>query len=211
MKTQLNTSALFYKGKLFQIGDIITCKVGFLNTISGSGFDHFNTSGVLTKIIIEVDTICNSGYLNNGFVYNSIGSLGYKFELDNNNIQYAFESDVLHFPYGVMDCNRYIHNYYSHPINSDKWTHLQSYLNIPKTTNIGHYLRKNHREIYNYICLTFRIRFGEFGLFNDSNDLSNISFKILKEFGEFNNNVNNVIYKFIQHDSSTCKNLYISN
>lgn len=206
---QLNTSALFYKGKLFQLGDIITCKVGFLNTAQGIGFDSFDVKGVLTKIIIEVDTICNSGYLNNGFVYNSIGSLGYKFELDGNEWQYSFESDLLHFPCRVSNCDRYLHNYYSHLINLDKWMHLQSYLNIPKTSNIGHYLRKNHKEIYNYICLTFRIRFGEFGRFSDSNELSTITFKVLREFGGFDNNVNNIIYKFLQHNPTSFKNLYL--
>jgi hypothetical protein len=207
----LNVSSLFYKGKLFQIGDLISCKVEFLNT-SGAGFEHYNDGGILKSIEVTVDTVSNSCYLNHGFTYSTIGGLGYKFTFDKGSSQYAFESDIVHFPYLINDKIKYIDRYYDHEVNKDKCENLINYLNLPVNKKLGSYLKRYDREIFDYLCLTFRIRFGEFGLFKDNNELSNITFKILREFTNYDNNVKNKLHNLIANnkgvtDNSLYKNL----
>lgn len=209
MSNQLFVSALFHKGKLIQLGDIVQAKVEFLDTKGTGRFNHYNDGGTLTKIIVEVDTISNTCYLNHGFTYNSIGGLGYKFEFDYHSIQYAFESDAYRFPWTVVDRMHYLNTYYNHSINKDKRDNLVSYFNIPNTKNIGSYLKKYHRDIFDYICLTFRIRFGEFGEFRNNNELNDITFKVLREIGGYDNNVNNPIHNLTSNNKGENHNSLI--
>jgi hypothetical protein len=212
MNNELNVSSLFYKGQLFQIGDFIKTKVEYLDTINTMGFNHYHGGGVLTKIIVEPTTICNSLYLNHGFTYTSIGGLGYRFELDGNKTEYAFESSLVIIPDGLRAKDEYIKKYYLAPINKDKLDNLVAYLSIPEKelNKLGFYLRKNHKEIYDYICLTFKIRQGVYGKFADNNELSKLSMSILYKNG-FTNNIKNHIYMFTSdnrpQNKSLCKSL----
>lgn len=206
MSNQLIVSALFYKGKLFQIGDVISGKGEYLSNFSG--FENYNIGGVITKIIVEVDTICNSLFLNHGFTYNSIGGLGYKFEIDGI-VNYAFEVNNFNLPILMADKIRFVTAYYNHKVNADKLLDIVNFINIEfkyqmkpsEIRNIGKFLKVNHRELFDYILLTFRIRAGEFGFFSDSNELSNISNKVLSKHG-LTNYVNNILYKFTSNNST---------
>jgi hypothetical protein len=203
MKPELNVSALFYKGKLFQIGDLMTSKVEYLGSM---GFDHMYGGGILTKIRITTDTVCNSLFLNQGFTYSSIGGLGYSFDIDGKAV-YAFECDVVPFPYYVGEKDAYITQYYRSDVNKDKLDNLVDFLDIPsnKISKLGNYLRKNHKEIYEYISLTFQIRQGRFGSFSDGNELSKITMQVLSDNG-YKSNGENLIYKLTAGNKSKDKN-----
>jgi hypothetical protein len=203
MKTEINTSALFYKGKLFQVGDLVHTKVEYLNTQAG-GFRHRVSSGVITKIIISTETVCNSLFLNHGFTYTAIGGLGYRFEIDGKGSVYAFETSLVPFPSRVRDIERYISDYYCSDINKDKLESLVDFISIPPGIHrtLGGFLRKNHKELYDYICLTFKIRQGAYGVLHDTNDMSTITMEHLYKIG-YTDNSNNLLYRFTSGNSRT--------
>lgn len=207
----LNVSSLFHKGKLIQIGDIIACKVEFLDTAGTGRFNHFDDGGVLTNIRVKVDTVCNSCYLNHGFTYNSVGGLGYTFEFDNGSRQYAFESDAVTFPYLINEKIKYINKYYNHEVNKDKAENLIKYLGLPVRKDLGTYLKKYNREIFDYLCLTFRIRFGEFGVFTDTDSLTDVALKTLRQYGGYDNNTKNVIHNLVSNNNNESGNSYFKN
>lgn len=149
MSDKLNVSALLYKGKLFQIGDLVNCEIGYLDTISGRGFNSYKTGGTLIKINVKIDTIVNSSYLNHGFTYSFIEDLGYTFEFDNGETQYAFESDLAAFPQLISERVKSLNKYYSHPINKDKADNLRRYFKLDSAKNLGTYLKNTRKMCLN--------------------------------------------------------------
>lgn len=197
----IEITALIYKGKLFQVGDVITNKTEYLGS---TGFSHYHGIGTLKKIIIKEDTLSNSLYLNHGFTYNTIGGLGYVFMFENGNKEYAFECDLVPLPSDGRKAERFINEYYRNSININKYTDIVKYFEIPEkySKNIGSFLKKNHKWAYDYLCLTFNIRNGYFGRIEDANQLSNITMKVLRENG-FDNNTMNNIHLFTSNNSMT--------
>lgn len=199
---QLELSALFYAGKLFQIGDLVKGQGEYLD--NRYGFTKFDTGGIITKIIVKKDTICNSLYLNHGVTYNSIGGLGYIFEL-NGKQQYAFENKTLAIPYKIQEKRDYFRNYYLLELNKDKLQNLLDFIKKEhhqeiKLSKLGDIISKEYPEIFDYFFLCLRIRNGEFGTFYENNELSNITMKVLSEKG-FNNTTTNYLFKLTSDNS----------
>jgi hypothetical protein len=188
MKPTLNVSALFYKGKLFQIGDFVTTHVEYLDEGQG-GFSHYSNNEVIKNIEVRVDSLCNSLYLNHGFTYQTVGGLSYAFEMLSKRKEYAFETQFVPFPTNARDQEKYLNEYYYNIVNSDKAADLMKKFNINKSNKIGSYLKEHQREIFDYIVLTFKIRQGKFGELNDQN-FSDVTFRVLKDHGYTNTTVN---------------------
>jgi hypothetical protein len=154
MENRIEVSSLFYKGKLFQLGDEVRGKSEYLD--NRYGFTKYDIGGVITKIIIETDVVCNSLYLNEGITYNTIGGLGFKFELDYKEVSYVFECCDFITLHSIKEQRDYMSRYFFQPVNEDKLENILSILknqiglepNKRELERLGNYIYKNHRMYF---------------------------------------------------------------
>lgn len=201
----MEISALFYDGKLFQIGDLVKGQGEYLH--SSYGFTKYDTGGYITKIIVEKSILCNSLYLNHGITYNSIDGLSYIFEI-NGERHHAFENKNLVIPNYIQEKRNYFTKYYLLEINIHKLNNLLNFLkkehDVELTSReilkLGDIISKKYKIIFDYFFLCLDIRNGKFGKFYNNNELSNITSKVLSNNGMVHN-VGNYLYKLIVNNT----------
>lgn len=202
----IELSAVFYDGKLFQIGDLVTGKGEYLD--NRYGFTKLDTGGYITKIIVEKDVLCNSLYLNHGITYNAICGLSYVFELDGKK-HYAFENKNLVIPTYIKEKRQYFTSYYLLDLNSDKLNNLLKFLKkehdveltAKQILKIGDIISKEYKIIFDYFFLCLMIRGGKFGKFHNSTELSDITFNVLKDNGMLHNS-QSYLYRLTSENST---------
>lgn len=199
MNKSLSVSSLFYDDKLFQIGDLVDGQGEYLDT--SYGFTKYKTGGVITNILIEEDTLCNSLYLNHGITQSSIGGLGLKFEL-NGVKHYVFENKTLFIPASVKEQIAYFTAYYNHPSNIHRLESLLQFIKVEHNREItkkelnklGYIVKTQYKELFRYFFVCLLIRNGTYGKINRDN-FSSIVFSTLREQCGYESNVNNYIHK----------------
>ena len=173
-QNNISVDSIFYKGKLFQVGDIVNTNIEYLDIINSQGFvNSVNNSLVLKDIVIEPDSIVNSCFVNHGFTNkNGLGGLSYSFIVgsgDNNNNNkrvFAFECDLIDLSLftNKKDKIRFFDSYYNIPLNKAKRDNLVMFFNIPLTIkNIGSFIYKINKNAFDFIYCGFEIRYGVYG------------------------------------------------